>query len=339
MDSAVIDDRVQVTFFLITYNQEKYVREAIEGAFSQTYSPLEIVISDDCSTDGTFRIIEEMSAKYDGPHKVVVNRNSENLGLIGHINRINSLSSGELIVYAAGDDISLPYRTEKVVERYLASGRKASLIHSPVFLIDIAGNRSGMRLPPMVSRGLSLEEMAVSSALIIGATSAFTKRIEERFGPIRYDKCIEDLVMGFRSALTGGLEYIPEPLILYRHESGITARSDFRFQSCDDSVRREIRNQEIYLAVLSQRMDDLVRLGETGLLPLLQSRRRAALLRRKVWTRHYRFFRLASYAARRGLLVHFFKSVLREKKWRLFFPLKKLMHTRSVGQLISPTPG
>ncbi len=329
MEHGLNDSRILATFFLITYNQERYVREAIQGAFSQTYSPLEIVISDDCSTDGTFRIIEEMCAKYDGQHKVVMNRNRKNLGLIGHINRITSLSSGELIIYGAGDDISLPDRTTKLVKRYLASGRKASLIHSSVYLIDNDGNRVGMRLPPVISGGLDIRGMALSGALIIGATSAFTRNIEEIFGPITYSKCIEDLVMGFRSALTGGLECIEEPLILYRHESGITAKSNIRNQTFDQSLKRRIRDQEIYLAVLSQRLADLKRIGNIDLQQPIKNKRYEELLRRKLLTRNYRFCTLISYSIKRGLLMLVFKSLLREQKRQVFFPVKKLMHKLS----------
>ncbi len=330
MDNFVSDGGVLATFFLITYNQERYVREAIEGAFSQTYRPLEIVISDDCSTDGTFRIIEEMTEKYSGPHKLVVNRNPENLGLIGHINRITSLSSGELIVYGAGDDISLPHRTEKLVERYLASGRSASLIHSSVYLIDISGKRLGTRLPPLISGGMDLGEMAVSGALIIGATTSFTRKIEDTFGPIQYSKCIEDLVMGFRSALAGGLEYIPEPLLLYRHESGITARSDTGKQTYEQRANRELLNKEIFLAVLAQRIADLTRIGRVDFIPLIKSKRSEELLARKVWARNYNLVRLLSYSVKRGLALVLLKSLLREKKWQLFFPVKRLLHSMRI---------
>ena len=328
MDNCLSESNgMLATFFLITYNQEDYVREAIEGAFSQTYRPLEIVISDDCSTDGTFRIIEEMAANYAGPHKLVVNRNCENLGLIGHINRITSLSSGELIVYGAGDDISLPHRTEKLVERYLASGRRVSLIHSSVYLIDISGNRVGTRLPPVISGSMDLGEMAVSGALIIGATTSFTRKIEETFGPIQHRKCIEDLVMGFRSALTGGLQYIPEPLILYRHESGITAKSDIGSQTYEQWMKRELLNKEIFLAVLAQRIEDITRIGSVEFIPLLKRKRSEELLMRTVWLRNYSRVKLLSYSVKRGLLKVFVRSVFRHKKKRLFLPVKKLLHT------------
>ena len=81
-------DRPLVSFAVIAYNQERFIREAIEGAFAQTYEPLEIILSDDCSPDRTFDIMQEMAAAYDGPHKVVLNRNEPNLGLVPHVNRI-----------------------------------------------------------------------------------------------------------------------------------------------------------------------------------------------------------------------------------------------------------
>jgi len=49
-----------VTFALFAYNQEKYIREEVEGAFSQTYQPLEIIWSDDCSSDRTFAPAAEL---------------------------------------------------------------------------------------------------------------------------------------------------------------------------------------------------------------------------------------------------------------------------------------
>jgi hypothetical protein len=189
-----------------------------------------------------------------------------------------------------------------------------------------------MRLPPEIACALDIRGMAVSSALIIGATSAFTRNIEEIFGLITYSKCIEDLVMGFRSALTGGLECIAEPLILYRHESGITARSDIRGQTYGQSLRRRIHDQEIYLAVLSQRLADLKRIGNSDLQLPIKSKRTEVLLMRKVWTKKYRVFKLMSYSARRGLLSVFLKVWFREKKWRIFFPVKKLMHKLSTDR-------
>src|SRR6056297_3729012 len=94
-------DRPLVTFAVIAYNQERYIREAIEGAFAQTYHPLEIILSDDCSSDRTYQIMKEMAAAYDGPHKVVLNRNEPNLGVVPHIDRVMNLVRGDFIVVNA----------------------------------------------------------------------------------------------------------------------------------------------------------------------------------------------------------------------------------------------
>ena len=57
-DAMNMSERPLVTFALFAYNQEKYIREAVEGAFSQTYQRMEIILSDDCSTDSTFDILK-----------------------------------------------------------------------------------------------------------------------------------------------------------------------------------------------------------------------------------------------------------------------------------------
>lgn len=66
-----------ITYAIFAFNQEAYIREAIDAAFSQTYSPLEIIISDDASADATPEIIRRMVAEYPGPHKVIVNINKK----------------------------------------------------------------------------------------------------------------------------------------------------------------------------------------------------------------------------------------------------------------------
>lgn len=112
-------DQPLVSFTLLAYNQERFIREAVEGAFSQTYSPLEIILSDDCSKDRTFEIMQEMAATYKGPHKIVLNRNPKNLGVGRHYNKVMELTSGEIVELAAGDDISLPWRTADSVSVFM----------------------------------------------------------------------------------------------------------------------------------------------------------------------------------------------------------------------------
>jgi glycosyltransferase involved in cell wall biosynthesis len=118
------EDRPLVTFALFAYNQEKYIREAVEGAFSQTYSPLEIILSDDSSSDRTFQIIREMAATYKGKHEVKVRQSKINRGLARHILDVAQISNGEFIVVAAGDDVSLPSRSAEMIDLLTEEGTK-----------------------------------------------------------------------------------------------------------------------------------------------------------------------------------------------------------------------
>jgi len=77
-------------------------------------------------------------------------------------------------------------------------------------------------------------------------------------------------------------------------------------------------------------LDDLKQVGNIDLQAVVKRKRSETLLMRKVWMRNYGFFRLMSYSVRRGLFKVYLKSLLREKKWRTFFPLKKLMSRRTV---------
>ena len=77
-----------VSLVLITYNQEAYVGEALAAVLAQDCEPMEIVVSDDHSTDATWEKITASLANYDGPHRIVLNRNRQNLGINLHFNVI-----------------------------------------------------------------------------------------------------------------------------------------------------------------------------------------------------------------------------------------------------------
>lgn len=158
--------RPLVTFALFGYNQEKYIREAIEGAFAQDYSPLEIIFSDDCSTDRTFEIMQEMAAMYEGPHRVLARKTKVNKGFLQHIAEVVELAHGELLIMAAGDDVSKNNRTDVLVSAWLVSG--AWGLCSRYDRIDAIGN---------------VLESAVASEVLDGR--GFRNFFYEEEGPVR----------------------------------------------------------------------------------------------------------------------------------------------------------
>lgn len=256
------EERPLVTFSLFAYNQEQYIREAVEGALAQTYSPLEIIFSDDCSSDRTFELIERAVKDYRGPHQIRLNRNQKNLGLIEHVNKIFEISSGAFIVAAAGDDISLPDRVECLVDAYNQSGQKALVLHSCAIKINDLNEEFGILVPPIVENPMTIMEMAASQSIYIGATGGWSRSLYNEFGPIVYLNAYEDLVLGFRAAIKESLVYVNEPLVRYRFNVGISKKhkiSKFAFSS-----RIAVRTKQLktLLAVYEQRLRDLDQIVE-----------------------------------------------------------------------------
>lgn len=248
-----------ITFALFAYNQEKYIREAVAGALAQTYEPLEIILSDDCSADRTYQIMEEMAGLYSGPHEIVLNRNEKNLGLIGHINKVNNISRGVLIVAAAGDDISYANRVSCIFSKYDRNSRKDMLIHSSAFAVDEGGTLTGVLAPPIVTRQMNLEKMAVSDKLYIGATGAWSRQIFGQFGPILFTNAYEDLVYGFRAAIENSISYVDEPLLSYRCGVGISNKAQKESATIAEKIRKRKKSLAVMGDVYRQRLKDIDR--------------------------------------------------------------------------------
>jgi glycosyltransferase involved in cell wall biosynthesis len=231
-----MEERPLITFALFAYNQERFIREAVDGAFSQTYSPLEIILSDDCSSDCTFEIMKEMAAEYQGPHQIILNRNEKNLGIGGHVNRVMmELAKGELIVVAAGDDISKNDRTEKIVHCYLNLDRRPRVIHSEVNWIDKRGNLLNHRKDFPEDREYHIVE-AVNNGYGTGTgcTCAYHHDIYHLFGKMEFDILNEDFVLPLRGGVLGTYAHISEELVSYRsHRNSISMRRDIRCSFSD----------------------------------------------------------------------------------------------------------
>jgi glycosyltransferase involved in cell wall biosynthesis len=211
------------SLLLIAFNQRATIAEAIAGALAQTYSPLEIIVSDDASTDDTFGAMQAALAGYDGPHRVVLNRNPVNLGIGAHLSKLVALSHGELLFVAAGDDVSLPQRCERVVEAWLASGRRLDLIASALFDVDADGRTHATIAPSDLGTYRSAADWVTRPPHVVGAAQAWTRRVFDRFGPLPSGVVAEDLIMVFRSIVSGGALTLAEPLVRYRR-GGLSGR-------------------------------------------------------------------------------------------------------------------
>lgn len=212
-----------VSVFVLTYNQEPFVLETMRSVLRQTYEPLEIILSDDCSKDETFSIMKEEAAKYSGPHKLILNRNKKNYGLAAHMNWAWEVSSGQYIIAHGGDDISLPERTEKSMRRLLDQNNPVDLVCTHFAEINVNSDPTGyvkkevVFVPDLSSDVLSWKCGAT------GACAAYNRKLYDKYGPLDSRVLSEDWVFSFRAWLESGISIIEEPLVLHRtHDESIS---------------------------------------------------------------------------------------------------------------------
>jgi glycosyltransferase involved in cell wall biosynthesis len=209
-----------VTFVLLVYNQAAYLPEAIEAALQQTYPHLEILISDDASTDNSANVAASMLRSYHGKHVTRLNVNSSNLGMGNHVNKVFGLARGSLVVLAAGDDISFPNRTSMVVERWLSYPTPPSAIYCRALAIDSHGVAHG-------HFRTALGEFTYGPAhlisydnprrlLLLGACAAYTPDVLRKFGPLFPKLVVEDIPLTVRASLLNGVAVIDDALVKYR---------------------------------------------------------------------------------------------------------------------------
>jgi glycosyltransferase involved in cell wall biosynthesis len=132
-----------VSVKMITYNHAPYIAQAIEGVLEQqTNFPFELVIGEDCSTDGTREIVFEYQKKY--PDVIRVITSESNVGMKRNGYRTTKVCRGEYIAFCEGDDYwHDPSKLQKQVD-YLESHPGCGLVYSDydVYHID-SGKRIG----------------------------------------------------------------------------------------------------------------------------------------------------------------------------------------------------
>ncbi|HEU4743786.1 MAG TPA: glycosyltransferase, partial [Anaerolineales bacterium] len=103
----------KVSVLIPSYNQEDVIEQTVMSSLTQDYDDLEVVVSDDASTDGTPQILNELESKYPGRLKVFLHET--NLGVTKNHTRGLLECSGDFIAFQDGDDLFLPGKIKKQV--------------------------------------------------------------------------------------------------------------------------------------------------------------------------------------------------------------------------------
>lgn len=130
---------ILVSVIMSVYNSEKYVEESVRSIMKQSYSNLEVLIADDCSTDNSYEILLKL-ANEDSRIKLI--KNSSNLKLAKTLNKLISLCKGKYIARMDSDDISHPDRIKEQL-KFLENNLDIDFCGTNAIIINENGKERG----------------------------------------------------------------------------------------------------------------------------------------------------------------------------------------------------
>lgn len=218
-----------VSIIILTYNSADTVIETLESVKSQTYSPLELVISDDCSKDETKAVVETWLKKNETAFYSVKKAYGEvNIGLSGNMNRGLKEAQGQYVKYLAADDLLFPNAIERYVES-VQTGDKILPIAKVRLLSE--GDRDVSSVQDYCdkcyeiakeNRKIQYNKILYSNWVVSPAADFFEKQVLIEMGGYneRY-RLMEDYPMNMKLLKNGYyFGFIDEELVGYRVSAG-----------------------------------------------------------------------------------------------------------------------
>lgn len=256
-----------VSVLIPTYNQENFIAKSIESVLNQSYRNLQVVVTDDGSTDDNQRIILEYAEQYS--EKIVAVLNKHNTGIPSNLNRGFSKCTGDYIALLDGDDLMFPDKIEKQVLALERNKDAVGCVHD-VLMFD---SRSGQILGLFSEWNRPKHEWGIRSGgveiwfrhgyrnlpstLMLRANACPTHGFDER---LKYSYNWLFAVEVFKKGRVIGLN---EVLGKYRmHESNITKSADLKNIASEENyvatAIAEYRYPELYRLIRNRKQTMLL---------------------------------------------------------------------------------
>ena len=206
-----------VTVLLLTYQQERYVAQALESLLAQDWPAMEVLVLDDASTDETLGVVERLLAHHPRRSIVRIMPAVRNQGLAANWNRGVAAAAGEVIIAAAGDDVSAPSRVRESAN-FLQANPSVHALYYNCRIIDEAGriqHDPWRKFAGPVFRTLGHQELWKGFPFH-GATAAYRTSTLRSFGPIDSRCGTEDVSSLMRAQIVGNAVALPLVLVDWR---------------------------------------------------------------------------------------------------------------------------
>jgi len=253
-----------ISIALCTYNGENYLRQQLDSLIAQSYTNLEIVIIDDCSSDNTFNILKAYKKEYKNKN-IHIFQNKDNIGFNQNFEKCLTKCSGEYICICDQDDIWQIDKVKKLYHVLKNSGGNSLMAYSDSEFIDPKGNSLNIT----ISQKSGIEFEIIDSPLklifanwVSGHAMLFSKDLLKYGLPIP-NGIFYDWWLAFIAASIAEVVVIDEVLVKHRQhdQSVINKISNKKKSNSKKKIKKEkyqelIKNINIFKKILHLKNKD-----------------------------------------------------------------------------------
>jgi glycosyltransferase involved in cell wall biosynthesis len=266
-------EQPEISVVMPVYNCEEFVAEAITSVLKQEGVAVEILISDDASTDNTFAVayqtVVDYISKSELKHTILMRVGTSRL-VRDHLHLMAEKTSCDLVCQSHGDDISHRLRCAVLVKAFNEQAKNASMILVNASLIDHQGKillePKNSSLVNITIKPMEYEKiLKAQDDILIGSNMAWRKSSLKHFPELTTSYCAygHDRVMTFRSFLSGGCYFVDVPLVKRRHHKNQLHRELLSF---DHKSVNSFNAQIIRITLFTTMINDLISLKEKNLI-------------------------------------------------------------------------
>lgn len=252
----------KISVLMPAYNVENYISESVLSILNQSFKDFELIIVDDCSTDKTWNILQEL-AKTD--ERIKIFRNNNNLYIAGTRNVLLSKAQSPYIAWQDADDISYPKRLEIQYE-FLKKHHKVGIVGG---FLEFFKDSKASSIRKYAPDDKTLRKNIFKFSPVAQPAAMIRKECFEKVGEynLKYPPA-EDIDMSFRIGNCYEFANIQQPVIKYRqYESSATYQQLRKIELSTIEIRMNNFNNKNYNATLIDRVYNLLHLMSVYIVP------------------------------------------------------------------------
>lgn len=235
-----------ISILMPVFNEEKYIKEAIDSVLTQSYQDFELIIIDDGSTDNTYEIIQQYSKI---SSKIKIRHFQTNKGKNAALNIGFQLSIGEIILFLAGDDVLYQDSLEKRIA--FAQNLEATFCNFHICDKDLNIVDIGFKGTYIYSWKQNKKDILYDN-LIGGGVISLSRSMSNKIFPLPEELPFEDWWISFFALYYSDNVYGLElPLLKYRiHEGNAIGLKTEGKHSEDIYIKKTMKRQIVFYEVL-----------------------------------------------------------------------------------------